>query len=670
MYLRDVADRERLRSLVTHVEVSTSGLRKRTFSLRARIIQLAALFAALLPATGFAVSNVTIAWDASTDPTVAGYKIYYGGASGGYTNSISVGNTTSGTIPGLIEGRTYYFAATATNNSGLESDFSTEISYVVPVPKTNLPPTLNAIANVTINESSGLQTVALSGISTGDTNGGQTLTITAVSSNQTLIPNPTVSYSNPNATGSISFAPTPFLFGTATIAVIVNDGMASNNITTRTFTVTVNSVNQAPTLNPLADVTINENAAQQTVNLSGITSGATNESQTLAVTASSSVPGLIPNPSVTYTSPNTTGSIRFAPAPNSFGSAVITVTVNDGGASNNIVTQTFTVNVNPVNQQPTLTAIPNLTINQNAGLQTVNLSGISSGATNENQTLTVTASSGNTALIPNPSVSYTSPSATGSLTFTPVAFASGTATITVTVNDGGASNNIVTQSFTVTVNAVNQPPTLNPLANLTILENAPAQIVSLSGITSGSTNEFQTLTVTASSGNTTVIPNPTVTYTSPATNGSITFTPSANQFGLATITVTVNDGGASNNIINRSFSVTVDSPPTISSIPNQIIAVSSALSPVAFTIGDAETSVGSLTLQATSSNQSLVPNSAITLGGSGANRTIAVSPTIGQTGTANITITVGDGFATATSVFQLSVLQPPQPPTNLHVVSQ
>jgi len=60
-------------------------------------------------------------------------------------------------------------------------------------------------------------------------------------------------------------------------------------------------------------------------------------------------------------------------------------------------------------------------------------------------------------------VSYSSPSSTGSLTFTPAPNAYGSATITVTVNDGGASNNLVTRSFVVTVNPVNQPPTLNSL---------------------------------------------------------------------------------------------------------------------------------------------------------------------------------------------------------------
>jgi hypothetical protein len=112
----------------------------------------------------------------------------------------------------------------------------------------------------------------------------------------------------------------------------------------------------------------------------------------------------------------------------------------------------------PANAAPTLNALGNLTVNENAGLQTVNLSGISSGASNEVQTLTVTAVSSNPSLIPTPAVTYTSPNTTGTLAFTPVSHASGAATITVTVNDGGVSNNIVTRAFTVTVNAATNPP--------------------------------------------------------------------------------------------------------------------------------------------------------------------------------------------------------------------
>src|ERR1039458_7293932 len=461
----------------------------------------------LIQLPAFAIQNVTLAWNPSTDPTVVGYNIYYGGASGDYTNTLSAGNATNITVSGLVEGTTYFFAATTYNGSGVQSPFSKEVTYFVSTNSVtvNQPPTLNPINNMTISQNAGLQTVTLSGITSGAANENQSLTVTATSGNASLIPNPTVNYASANTTGSLTFTPAPNATGSTIITVNVNDGGPSNNIVTRTFTVTVSPVNQPPTLNPINNLTISQNAGLQTVALSGITSGAANENQSLTVTATSGNASLIPNPTVNYASANTTGSLTFTPAPNATGSAIITVNVNDGGPSNNIVTRTFTVTVSPVNQPPTLNPINNLTISQNAGLQTVTLSGITSGAANENQSLTVTATSGNASLIPNPTVNYASANTTGSLTFTPAPNATGSTIITVNVNDGGTSNNIVTRTFTVTVSPVNQPPTLNPINNLTISQNAGLQTVTLSGITSGAANENQSLTVTATSGNASLI---------------------------------------------------------------------------------------------------------------------------------------------------------------------
>ena len=67
----------------------------------------------------------------------------------------------------------------------------------------------------------------------------------------------------------------------------------------------------------------------------------------MKVTAVSSNPTLIANPSISYTSPKTTGTLSFTPTGKTNGIAIITVTVNDGGKSNNIVTQTFAVTVIP-----------------------------------------------------------------------------------------------------------------------------------------------------------------------------------------------------------------------------------------------------------------------------------------------------------------------------------
>lgn len=72
--------------------------------------------------------DVTLEWDANSEPNLGGYKIYYGTQSGVYNTTIDVGNVTTYTIHDLIEG-TYYFVATAYNTEDpvLESGYSNEV---------------------------------------------------------------------------------------------------------------------------------------------------------------------------------------------------------------------------------------------------------------------------------------------------------------------------------------------------------------------------------------------------------------------------------------------------------------------------------------------------------------------------------------------------------------
>lgn len=109
-----------------------------------------------------------------------------------------------------------------------------------------------------------------------------------------------------------------------------------------------------------------------------------------------------------------------------------------------------------LNNVPTLNSISNVSVCQNSSANLVSLTGISDGSSLENQTMTLTATSSNTTLIPNGniSISYTNPNSTASLYITPAAGQSGTATITVTGNDGFTSNNTIVRSFTVTVNPI------------------------------------------------------------------------------------------------------------------------------------------------------------------------------------------------------------------------
>ena len=402
----------------------------------------------------------------------------------GYTSASSTGTLkytpvtdASGTALITVTVRDAGLDGTAGN-----SDDSTAVrTFTVTVNAVNDAPTLVTISNPTaINEDAGEQTVNLSGITAGDAE-DQALVVTASSDNTGLIPNPTVVYTSASSTGTLKYTPVADVSGTALIAVTVSDagldGVANNSDdrkVARTFTVTVNAVNDAPTLAAISDpAAINEDASEQTINLSGITAGG-GESQTLTVTASSGNTGLIPNPTVGYTSPSSTGTLKYTPVADTSGTALITVTVRDAGldgvadnSDDSTAVRTFTVTVNGVNDAPTLAAISNpAVINEDAGQQTVNLSGITAGD-DEDQVLVVTASSDNTDLIPNPTVGYTSASSTGTLTYTPVADANGTALITVTVRDAGldgvadnGDDSTAVRTFTVTVNAVNDAPTL------------------------------------------------------------------------------------------------------------------------------------------------------------------------------------------------------------------
>ena len=90
------------------------------------------LFLSLFPVQSAQAGQVTLAWDPNSEPDLAGYEIYYGTASRNYSFHIDVGNVTTYTLTGLQPGVTYYFAATAYNAQGLESDYSNEVVYTVP----------------------------------------------------------------------------------------------------------------------------------------------------------------------------------------------------------------------------------------------------------------------------------------------------------------------------------------------------------------------------------------------------------------------------------------------------------------------------------------------------------------------------------------------------------
>lgn len=113
-------------------ERTLSGIESHSFLTFCSVVVACSSFILLFSCQIALTAQVTLEWDSNTEPGLAGYKIYYGTSSGSYDAVVDVGNWTSCTIASLEEGKTYFFAATAYDLTGNESNFSEEVYTTLP----------------------------------------------------------------------------------------------------------------------------------------------------------------------------------------------------------------------------------------------------------------------------------------------------------------------------------------------------------------------------------------------------------------------------------------------------------------------------------------------------------------------------------------------------------
>jgi PKD repeat protein len=119
-------------------------------------------------ATNAFAGQVNLGWDASTGP-VAGYRVYYGTASGNYTSQIDAGAATTATVASLADGATYYFAVKAYDSVGNESGFSNEVNQTLAGTTPTTPTTVAPVSSFSATPTSGVAPllVTLTDTSTG-----------------------------------------------------------------------------------------------------------------------------------------------------------------------------------------------------------------------------------------------------------------------------------------------------------------------------------------------------------------------------------------------------------------------------------------------------------------------------------------------------------------------
>jgi hypothetical protein len=608
-----------------------------------------ALFVSLTASLGAA--ELTLTWDDnSSDET--GFKIERAlNGSTSFTQVATVApNVTSYVDSGLSAGTQYSYRVRAYNEAG-DSAYSNIVNYTTAT--INTAPTISALADHTISANTSTAALAFN-ISDAETVAAS-LTLSSSSSNTELVPTANIVFGGTGSSRTVTVSPAANQTGVATITIKVSDGSLS---ATSTFTVTVKaaaSVNTAPTITSIADQTLTTNGS--TAALAFTISDAETAASSLTVSASSSNATLLPTANIVFGGSGTSRTVTVSPAANQTGTATITVKVSDGALT---ASTTFTVTVNapsPSNTAPSITSIADQTINVNGATAALSFK-VSDNETGASG-LTVTGSSSNTSLVPLSGIVIATKGANRTVTVTPAAGKSGSATITMTVSDGSLT---ASTAFKVTVNAVsggNTSPTISEIADQTVAANSSTSAIPFT--VGDAETAAVSLTLTGSSSDTTIVPTHGINFGGSGGNRTLTITPAAGKSGSATITITVSDGSLSSKAV---FAVTVGSStgapsntaPTITKISDQTISTNSSTSSLGFRIDDSETAAASLTVSGASSNTTLVPANGISFGGSGSTRTVSITPAKNQTGTATIMLSVSDGVLSTTSSFEISVI--------------
>jgi hypothetical protein len=194
-----------------------------------------------------------------------------------------------------------------------------------------------------------------------------------------------------------------------------------------------------PTIDDIQTVTIDEDAGQQTVTLTGITDGDVDAVQEVTVTASSD---LAVFSQLAVTGDGASRSLVYQTNPDDSGDANITVRVTD---PDGYVEKTFLISVTPVNDVPTLDPIDDVAVEVNPGIIQVPLTGIGSGAANESDDLLFSFYSSNQDLVTGFSIDYTAGASTGTLNITVADQLTGSSNIRISIMDGtvfGVAENV------------------------------------------------------------------------------------------------------------------------------------------------------------------------------------------------------------------------------------
>ncbi len=336
---------------------------------------------------------------------------------------------------------------------------------------------------------------------------------------------------------------------------------------------------------------------------------------------------------------------------------------DDTIVENNVVFKSFGTTDN---NAPTISAIADVTFLE-GGASDV-LSFTVSDIESDDASLVVSASSSDVSVIPNANIVLAGTGSNRTVQFTPnvdANTAAGPVTITLTVSDGISTTD---GQFDVVITPVNDAPSFT----LPTIADWPAGTSGLQSVKGFVEN--LSLGASPDEASQSILESSITVQSDP--NGVFAFAPTLSLGGNlsyalsgvgGTVVVDVvlqDNGGLANGGMDTSnvvsFTVTVlNTLPVISTINDLSFDEDTNSGAVDFTVSDAETDVTDLVVNAMSSDTSIIPVSGIQFTGTGATRTLVVTPAADQntsiSGPVTITVILDDGSDTSEATFEVDI---------------
>ncbi|BAY24532.1 peptidase-like protein [Calothrix sp. NIES-2100] len=408
------------------------------------------------------------------------------------------------------------------------------------------PPTVaNPIADVSVLEDAANTVINLSNVFTDIDNDPSAIIKTIPANSNSSLVNASI------VNNELILAYLPNQFGTAEITI---SGTSHGKTVDNTFTVNVTAVDDAPIVaNPITDVNSSEDAPNTIIDLSQVFTDIDNDPIAIIKTLQANSNSSLVNASIDG------NNLVLAYLPNQFGTAAITISGTSNGKT---VDHTFTVNVAPVDDAPTV-ANPIVDVNssEDAPNTIIDLSQVFTDIDNDPSAIIKTLSANSNSSLVNASI------VNNALIFAYQPNQFGTAAITI---NGISNGKTVDNTFTVNVVPVDDAPiVVTPIADIFVNQGSANTIINLGSVFTDIDNDPTAITkaVVTNSNNTLV--NASIV------GNSLTLQYLPNQFGTAQVTVR---GNSNDLTVDDTFSVTVNPVGNIinGTDANNIIAGTSA----------------------------------------------------------------------------------------------